>query len=78
MTWTADPTKHEAVNEHGYRIAWAEGPGGIYYNAYSPRGKHVDSGYDKAVVKAMCEIHREKLEKDRAIYAARKSSKEVA
>lgn len=72
-----DPTKREVVNEHGYLIAWAKGPRGVWYNAYSPHGKHIDAGYDKAIVIAMCEMHREKLAKDRAMYAARKRSEEV-
>lgn len=79
MTWDQrDPTKREVVNEHGYLIAWAKGPRGVYYNAYSPHGKHIDSGYDKATVIALCEAHREKLAKDRAMYAARKQAVEVA
>lgn len=77
MTWTADPAKREATNEHGYKITWAYGPNGrAYYNAYSPQGKHIDSGFDKEIVKAMCEMHREKLAKQRAMYQAKKHSKE--
>lgn len=72
-----DPTKNEVINEHGYRILWASGPRGVYYNAYAPSGRHIDSGYDKEIVKAMCEMHREKCAKDRAMYHARKRSKEV-
>jgi hypothetical protein len=67
-----DPTKHEVVNAHGYLISWAKGPRGVYYNAYSPHGKHIDSGYDKEIVKALCELHRDKLEKQRADYRAKK------
>jgi hypothetical protein len=72
-TWAAEPAKREATNEHGYKITWADGPNGrAYYNAYSPQGKHIDSGFDKEIVKAMCEVHREKLAKDRAAYRAKK------
>ncbi len=35
-------------------------------------------GYDKEIVKAMCEAHREKCARDRAMYHAKKASKEVA
>ena len=73
-----DPTKREVVNEHGYLISWAKGPRDrIYYNAYAPSGRHIDAAYDKEIVKAMCEAHREKLAKDRATYHAKKRSKEV-
>lgn len=77
MTWAADPGKCEARNEHGYRITWADNKHGTWYNGYAPSGRHIDAGYDKEVVKAMCEMHREKLAKDRAMYAAKKRSKEV-
>ncbi len=74
-----DPTKHEVVNEHGYLISYARGPNGrVWYNAYAPSGRHIDAGYDKEIVKAMCEAHREKCARDRAMYHARKASKEVA
>jgi len=72
MTWTVDPQKREARDEHGYRITWADNKHGTWYNAYSPQGKHIDAGYDKEIVKAMCEVHREKLAKDRAAYRAKK------
>lgn len=78
MSWTANHEKHEARNEHGYRIVWAEGPRGTWFNGYSPAGKHIDAGYDKEIVKAMCDKHRENLAKDRAMYAAHKAASEVA
>lgn len=72
MTWTADPGKTEARNEHGYKLTWAHNQHGTWFNAWSPRGQHVDSGHDQEIVKAMCEMHREKLEKARAVYHAKK------
>lgn len=78
MTWAADPQKHEAMNEHGYRITWASNKHGTWYNAYSPNGTHVDAGYNKETVKAMCEIHHERLVKQRAMRAAEKASIEVS
>lgn len=79
MTWTADPQKHEAMNEHGYRVTWATIPNrGTWYNAWSPSGAHVDAGYDKEIVKAMCEKHRDEVLRKRAMRAAKKASKEVA
>jgi hypothetical protein len=78
MTWVADPKKREAINEHGYKISWADNKHGTWFNAWSPFGTHVDAGYDKEIVKAMCDIHRERLEKQRAMYAAKKAAKEVA
>lgn len=72
MSWTTDPVKAEASNEHGYRLTWAHNKHGTWFNAYSPRGQHVDAGYDKEVVKAMCEMHWDKLEKARSVYRAKK------
>jgi hypothetical protein len=77
MTWVADRVKHEAMNEHGYRITWAENKRGTWFNAYSPLGTHVDGGYDKEIVKAMCDVHRERLEKQRAMRAAEKAAQEI-
>lgn len=77
MTWTADPKRHEAINEHGYRITWASSKHGTWYNAYSSSGTHIDAGYDREIVKAMCEVHRERLEKQRAMRAAEKAAAEV-
>jgi hypothetical protein len=77
MTWVADPKKREAINEHGYKITWAHNKHGTWFNAYSPNGTHVDAGYDKEVVTAMCEIHRERLQKQRAMRAAEKASQEI-
>lgn len=77
MTWGADPKKHEATNEHGYRITWAHNKHGTWFNAYSPGGTHIHAGYDKEAVTAMCEIHRERLHKQRAMRAAEKDSKEI-
>lgn len=74
--WAVDPTKHEATNEHGYRITWAKNKHGTWFNAYSPSGTNVGAGYDKEVVKAMCVIHLERLQKQRAMRAAEKASKE--
>lgn len=78
MTWTADPKKHEAMNEHGYKIVWADNKRGTWYNAYAPSGAHVDSGYDKEIVKAMCEKHRDGVMKKRSMRAAEKAAKELA
>ena len=75
--WTMDPVRNSARNEHGYKIIWAENKHGTWYNAFSPMGRHIDAGYDKEIVKAMCEMHREKLAKQREMYQARKRSEEV-
>ena len=78
MTWTADPKKREARDEHGYRITWADNKHGTWYNGWSPTGTHVNGGYDKEVVKFRCDEHRERLEKQRAMRAAEKVAVEVA
>lgn len=78
MTWTADPAKHEAVNEHGYRISWAHHKHGTWFNAWTPKGKHIDASYDKDKMQAVCDAHREMLAKQRAIKAAAKAAKEVS
>lgn len=78
MTWTADPKKHEATDEHGYKITWAENKHGTWFNAFSPLGTSVGGGYSKDKVKAECEIHRKKLADQRAMHAARKAAREVA
>lgn len=78
MTWTADPQKHEAMNELGYRITWASNKHGTWYNAYAPSGAHVDAGYDKDIVKAMCTKHHDEVLRKRRMRAAKKASKEIA
>lgn len=78
MTWTADPKKHEAMNEHGYRITWASNKHGVWYNAYSPFGTHVDAGYDREIVEAMCDKHRERIANQRQMRAAEKAAVEVS
>ncbi len=77
MTWTADPTKHEATNEHGYVIRWADNKHGTWHNAFAPSGTHIAAGYDKEKVKAECEVHREHQAKRRAMRAAEKAAVEV-
>jgi hypothetical protein len=77
VSWVADPKRDSARNEHGYKITWAQNKHGTWFNGWSPRGTHIDAGYDKEIVKAMCEMHREKLEKQRAMYQAKKHSKEI-
>lgn len=78
MTWIADPKKREAMNEHGYRIVWATNKHGTWHNAYAPSGAHIDAGYDREIVKAVCEVHRERLIRQRAMAAARRAAREVA
>lgn len=78
MTWAADPAKHEAINEHGYRITWAKNKHGTWFNAWSPNGTHVDASYDKDKMLSACEAHRVMLEKQRMMRAAEKAAKEVA
>lgn len=78
MTWAVNPLLHEAVNEHGYRIVWAENKHGTWYNAYSPKGTHIEAGYNRDVVKLMCDKHWEKQQKSRAMRSARKAATEVA
>jgi hypothetical protein len=66
MTWTVCNKRCEAMDDHGYRITWARDPWGKpYFNAFSPSGKHIDSGRDREVLKAQCTIHREKTEQRR-------------
>lgn len=78
MTWTADPVKHEAVNEHGYRISWSHNKHGTWFNAWSVTGKHIDASYDKDKMTKACEEHRLMREKAKAMRDARKASTEVA
>lgn len=77
MSWTNDPKKPEAVNEHGYRITWSHHEHGTWHNAWTPGGKHLDASYDKAKMIAACEAHRELLIKQRAMRAAEKAAKEI-
>jgi hypothetical protein len=78
MTWTADPKKHEAVNEHGYKITWAHNKHGTWFNAWTSTGAHIDASYDKDKMMAACDGHRELLKKQRAMRAAKKAAREVA
>jgi hypothetical protein len=60
MTWVTDPAKHEAINEHGYRLSWAHNKHGTWFNGWSCDGKHLACGYDdsgKAMCEAACEAH---------------------
>jgi hypothetical protein len=77
-SWTADPKKSEAMNEHGYRITWAHNKHGTWFNAWTPTGKHFDAGYDKVKLMAACDSHRAMLARQRAYKAAKKASREVA
>lgn len=76
MNWTVDPQKHEAINEHGYRIVWADNKHGTWFNAYAPSGSHVEAGYDKEKVKAQCVKHYDEVLRKRAMRAAKKAAKE--
>lgn len=78
MTWTSDLRKCESVNEHGYRITWASNKHGTWYNGYAPSGAHVEAGYDRGKVEALCVKHYGEVLKKRATPAARKASKEVS
>lgn len=77
MSWIDDPKKREAVNEHGYRITWAHHARGTWHNAWTPAGRHIDAGYNKAKMQAACEAHKVMLERQRLMKAARKASVEV-
>lgn len=57
MTWAADPAKHEAVNEHGYRITWAKNKHGTWFNAYDRNGKHLEASYDREKCVTACDSH---------------------
>jgi hypothetical protein len=59
MTWVADPKKHEAINEHGYRISWAQNKFGTWFNAWDRNGKHLEASYDREKCKVACEKHHE-------------------
>lgn len=78
MTWTVNALLHEAMNEQGYRITWADNRHGTWYNAYAPSGAHVDAGYDQAIVKAMCVKHHDEVLRKRRMRASKKASKEIA
>lgn len=78
MTWVADPAKHEAMNEHGYRISWSHNKHGTWFNAWTVHGKHIDASYDKNKMTAACEAHQVMLEKQRAMRAAEKAAVEVS
>jgi hypothetical protein len=78
MTWTADSKKREARNDHGYKITWSDNKFGTWFNGYSPGGTSISAGYDKEKVKAECEAHRDRLGKQRAMYAAAQAAIEVA
>lgn len=78
MTWTADPKKREAINEHGYKITWASNKYGTWFNALSPNGAHIDAGYDKEIVKARCDAHWGELQRAKAMRAAYRAAVEVA
>jgi hypothetical protein len=78
MTWTADAKKDEARDEHGYRLTWSDNKYGTYFNAYAPSGKSIASGYNQDKVKAECDVHRDRLERGRAMRAAEKAAKEVS
>jgi hypothetical protein len=77
MSWTADPAKHEAMNEHGYVLRWAHNKHGTWFNAYSPNGTHVDASYDKDKMQAACDAHRVMLENQRAMRVAEKAAKTI-
>jgi len=58
MTWHADRERHQATTREGYRITWARHPAhGLHFNAYSPRGKHLEASYDHGKCKAACDAH---------------------
>jgi hypothetical protein len=78
MTWTADAKKDEARDEHGYKITWSDNKFGTWFNGYSPGGTSIAAGYDKEKVKAECGVHRDRLERGRAMRAAEKAATEVA
>jgi hypothetical protein len=77
MTWAVDPQKHEAMNEHGYVLRWANNKHGTWFNAYSPNGTHVDASYDKNKMQVACEAHRVMLENQKQMWMAKKASTEV-
>lgn len=78
MTWTADPEKREAVDEHGYKVTWAKLKDRLWYNGFTPRGKHIRGGYEREQIEAECDQHRLMLVLQRGSIAARRASKEVA
>jgi hypothetical protein len=78
MTWSADPNKHEAMNEHGYRITWAANKHGTWFNGWSPHGTSVSGSYSKDKVKTECEAHHRTLEAQQAMRMAEKAATEVA
>lgn len=77
MTWTADPSKHEAMNEHGYRITWADNKHGTWFNGFSPYGTSIAGAYRRDKVEAECEAHRQRLIAQRQMRAAESAATEV-
>jgi hypothetical protein len=78
MTWTADPKNREAINEYGYKVTWAKLKGSLWFNGFTPNGKHVAGGYDRVKIEAECDLHRQMLALQRGTTAARRASREVA
>lgn len=78
MTWTEDTKLREAVNEHGYKVTWAGNKHGLWYNAFTPNGKHIFGGYKRDKAEVECEAHRQMLEEQRAMSAAKRASIEVS
>lgn len=77
MNWTENHKLREAVNEHGYKVTWASNKHGLWFNAFTPTGKHISGGYKRDKVEAECEAHHLKLEVQRAMSAAKRASTEV-
>lgn len=77
MTWTENTKLREAVNEHGYKVTWASNKHGLWYNAFTPGGKHVIGGYKREKVEAECEAHRQRLIAQRQMRAAESAATEV-
>lgn len=61
MNWR-QVSKSLALSDCGYEIRMALHVGAkkIFYNAWSPDGRHVSAGFNKAEVKAACERDKAK------------------
>lgn len=58
MNWHTDKSRREAMSAEGYCIRWStHATRGIFYNAWSPSGAHIEASHDRDKCKRRCEEH---------------------